>query len=183
MDKNGQALIRNNSQDLNHDMGLRFLPPLEQPHAWGKHWFLWLFPIACVNDVLYADEGKSTFCIAHLPPWKNPLFSLFWSGRQNHRKSHGQEVCHEIKVEEILDWCPSTNSIIGLCQEHSGSSVHIFNNIDDVHVLFDDLAKKQVHFGTEVSLMWNVGYSIKSQSEMIGYSGHNWSTYQKSSSI
>ena len=58
----------------------------------------------------------------------------------------------EIKVEEMLDWCPSMNSMIRLCQEHLGSSVHIFNNIDNVHVLFDNLAKNQVHFGTEVHL-------------------------------
>ena len=26
------------------------------------------------------------------------------------------------------------------------------NNIDDVHLLFDDLANKQVHFGSEVCI-------------------------------
>jgi len=46
----------------------------------------------------------------------------------------------EIKVEEMLNWCPSTNSMIGLCWEHSGESVQVFSNINDAHVIFDDLA-------------------------------------------
>ena len=59
----------------------------------------------------------------------------------------------EIKVEERLDWCPCTNSILSLCREHSRSDVHVFNNIDDAHIIFDDLANKKVHFGTEVCLV------------------------------
>ena len=58
----------------------------------------------------------------------------------------------EIKVEEILEWCPAMNSVIGLCQEHSGQSPPVFNNIDNAHVMFDDLVKGRVHFGTEVCL-------------------------------
>ena len=49
-------------------------------------------------------------------------------------------------VEETLDWCPCTNSIIGLCCEHSLAIPHIFNNIDDAHTIFDDLANKKVHW-------------------------------------
>src|SRR5260370_27563162 len=56
----------------------------------------------------------------------------------------------EIKVEETLDWCPHTNSIIGLCHEHSQPAAHIFNNIDNTHIIFDDLAQRKVHLGTEV---------------------------------
>src|SRR6266436_2085828 len=58
----------------------------------------------------------------------------------------------EIKVEEMLNWCPSTNSMIGLCREHSGASVQVFSNIDNAHVIFDDLATGRVHIGTEVGL-------------------------------
>jgi len=58
----------------------------------------------------------------------------------------------EIKVKELLDWCPATNSVIGLCREHSGQSPPIFNNIDDVHVMFNDLVKGRVHVRTEVCL-------------------------------
>ncbi|KAF8325088.1 uncharacterized protein EI90DRAFT_3238888 [Cantharellus anzutake] len=39
----------------------------------------------------------------------------------------------EIKVEEVLDWCLHTNSVIGLCREHSGCNAHAINNIDDLH--------------------------------------------------
>ena len=56
----------------------------------------------------------------------------------------------KIKVEEKLDWCPCTNSIIGLCHEHSQPTMHVFNHIDDAHVIFDDLAHRRVHLGTEV---------------------------------
>src|SRR5260370_19496339 len=58
----------------------------------------------------------------------------------------------EIKVEEVLDWCPCTNGVIGLCQEHLRHEGCIFNNIDDAHLLFDDLANKRVHFSSEVCL-------------------------------
>ncbi len=63
-------------------------------------------------------------------------------------------VCmvNEIKVEEMLNWCPSTNSMIGLCWEHSGGSMQVFSNINNAHVIFDDLATGQVHIGTEVGL-------------------------------
>ena len=56
----------------------------------------------------------------------------------------------EIKVEEGLDWCPCTNSIIGLCHEHSGSEACIFSNLDNAQVICEDLCKEDVHFGTEV---------------------------------
>src|SRR5260370_29273797 len=56
----------------------------------------------------------------------------------------------EIKVEETLNWCPCTNSIIGLCCEHSQPMAHKFNNINDAHIVFDDLAHRKVHLGTEV---------------------------------
>ena len=62
----------------------------------------------------------------------------------------------EIKVEETLDWCPHTNNIIGLCCEHSLAIPHIFNNIDDAHTIFDDLANKKVHLGTEVHQLQNL---------------------------
>ncbi|KAF8327604.1 uncharacterized protein EI90DRAFT_3018097 [Cantharellus anzutake] len=58
----------------------------------------------------------------------------------------------EIKVEEVLDWCLHTNSVIGLCREHSGCNAHAINNIDDVHTLFDDLANRKVHFGMEATV-------------------------------
>ncbi|KAF8327198.1 uncharacterized protein EI90DRAFT_2928786 [Cantharellus anzutake] len=58
----------------------------------------------------------------------------------------------EIKVEETLDWCSRTNSVIGLCREHSQPMAHVFNNIDDAHLIFDDLANKKVHFGTEATV-------------------------------
>ena len=45
----------------------------------------------------------------------------------------------EIKVEEGLDWCPQTNSIIGLCQEHSSPSPYVFSNLDDAQVICEDL--------------------------------------------
>ncbi len=48
----------------------------------------------------------------------------------------------EIKVEETLDWCPHTNTVIGLCREHSRADACVFNNIDDAHVMFDDLVNK-----------------------------------------
>ncbi|KAF8330036.1 uncharacterized protein EI90DRAFT_2996770 [Cantharellus anzutake] len=58
----------------------------------------------------------------------------------------------EIKVEEGLDWCPRTNSIIGLCREHSGPEGHIFTNLDDAQVICEDLREKKVHLGTEATV-------------------------------
>src|SRR5260370_21604563 len=55
----------------------------------------------------------------------------------------------EIKVEEMLDWCPCTNSIIGLCHEHSFAIPHGFNNINDSHSIFDHLSNNKIHLGTE----------------------------------
>ena len=45
----------------------------------------------------------------------------------------------EIKVDETLDWCPWTNAIIGLCQEHSSPNPHVFNNLDDAQLVCEDL--------------------------------------------
>ena len=58
---------------------------------------------------------------------------------------------NEIKVDEGLDWCPQTNSIIGVCREHSGSSPYVFSNLDDAQVICEDLQAGWIHFGTEVS--------------------------------
>ncbi len=60
----------------------------------------------------------------------------------------------KIKVEEGLDWCPQTNSIIGLCQEHSSPSPYIFSNLDDAQVICEDLQAGHMHLGTEVS--WTI---------------------------
>jgi hypothetical protein len=87
----------------------------------------------------------------------------------------------EIKVEEMLDWCPHTNSVIGLCRKHSRANACTFSNIDDAHVMFDDLANKRVHFGTEVRLTLRNLILI-----LIGIAGNsrcNRSTHQKPSQI
>ena len=46
---------------------------------------------------------------------------------------------NKIKVDKGLDWCPRTNSIIGVCREHSGSSPYVFSNLDDAQVICEDL--------------------------------------------
>ena len=48
----------------------------------------------------------------------------------------------EIQVEEVLDWCPCMNGVIGLCWEHSRCEGCVLDNIDDAHLLFDDLQIK-----------------------------------------
>ena len=58
---------------------------------------------------------------------------------------------NKIKVDKGLDWCPWTNSIIGVCREHSGSSPYVFSNLDDAQVICEDLQVGWIHFGTEVS--------------------------------
>ena len=58
---------------------------------------------------------------------------------------------NEIKAKEGLDWCPQTNSIIGLCQEHSSPNPYSFRNLDDAQVICEDLWEGHVHSGTEVS--------------------------------
>ena len=58
---------------------------------------------------------------------------------------------NEIKVEEGLDWCPWTNAVIGLCQEHSSLSPHILNNLDDAQLICEDLQARHVHLGIKVS--------------------------------
>ena len=84
----------------------------------------------------------------------------------------------EIKVEEGLDWCPQTNSIIGLCWEHSSPSLYIFSNLDDAQVICEDLQEQHIHLGTGEL---DAPLSDKQETDK-GISGNcqsNWCTYWK----
>ncbi|KAF8319554.1 uncharacterized protein EI90DRAFT_2940187, partial [Cantharellus anzutake] len=72
----------------------------------------------------------------------------------------------EIKVKEGLDWCPWTNSVIGLCREHSSSCPYTFHNLDDAQVICEELSEKRIHLGTEATV-GAIGALTKSHQEYI----------------
>jgi hypothetical protein len=67
------------------------------------------------------------------------------------RVVHQVLMFDEIKVEERPRWCPRTNNILGVCREHTKKLDLKFSSQDDVHVLLDGVAKKNVHLAVEVS--------------------------------
>lgn len=70
---------------------------------------------------------------------------------QKHGIRHQILMFDEVALERRLRWQRLNNMILGVCQEH-GSQVSLeFKTAGDVHALIDALARKEIHFSSEVS--------------------------------
>ena len=56
----------------------------------------------------------------------------------------------EIKVEERLRWDPSTNRILGLCQEHTEHVGLDFCSMSDVRAVVHGIMCGEIHHASEV---------------------------------
>lgn len=72
------------------------------------------------------------------------------------KNSHGNSGCgyvlmiDEIKVEERMRWDPSTNTILGLCREHTEHVGLDFCSMSDVRALVHGILRGELHHASEV---------------------------------
>ena len=55
----------------------------------------------------------------------------------------------EIKVEEWVQWDPTTNSLLGICREHSSHVGLTFCSINNIKALFQEILDKKCHYVKE----------------------------------
>lgn len=73
------------------------------------------------------------------------------------KNSHEEVGCgyvlmiDEIKVEEGLQWDPSSNKILGLCCEHTEHVGLDFCSVNDAKVLIEGILRGDIHHASEVS--------------------------------
>jgi len=101
--------------------------------------------------------------------------------------SHGEVGCgyvlmiDEIKVEERLRWDPSSNKILGLCQEHTRHIGVDFCSVNDVKALTQGVLCADFHYAAEVRLAHHIScpLSLTRQFGLLGDRFLNWNTFKR----
>jgi hypothetical protein len=89
----------------------------------------------------------------------------------NDRVHHRVLMFDEIALEKRLQYDENTNKILGICRDNSKDGAPTFSSMEDLRMVFEDIARGDIHIASEVSTVPTINCFFPYIIDLIGNGG------------